>query len=780
MPARRSSSRSRKSSSRRSSRSKARPSLWQRLSKDQKLDILGWSLVVLSVLTILSMLSAEQGVLTRWWISILRQVFGWGRFIFPVFLGAVGLWLVLRHFGDRLATPDPEQVVGAVLGFFVILTTMHFIVADLANPASDSFDLGRRGLGGGLLGALLLDTGTKWLGPAGMIFALLIGWLVTITFVASVSPAEAIQFVIELREKTKQKRASQKDISQKRPPAEVLGSEVAAGTSEVVILGGENSETRSDRKSAPAVINAPGRGKSGNGEVSIPPLEVGTRDWRLPVVAEILERSNVQEYSDEFIREQQQIIEKTLEVLGAPADVVEVNSGPVVTQFGAKPRSKVRVSRVANLADDLALALAARSIRIEAPIPGRGLIGIEVPNEEPTIVSLRDVMESDSFSKLKGRLRLGLGESVSGQAVAADLRAMPHLLVAGATGAGKSVCINAIITALLMQNSPDTLRLILIDPKRVELTQYNGIPHLLAPVISDVERVVPTLRWVMREMDSRYRRFADIGARHIDDYNHRVRKSGEADPIPYIGVLVDELADMMMQAPDETERVVCRLAQMARATGIHLIIATQRPSVDVVTGLIKANFPARIAFAVASSVDSRVILDSPGAERLLGRGDMLFMPPDVSQPLRLQGAFVSDHEIERLIRYWRNAVEPDQVKEIGTLSKGGLSVEEVATQPPLFPTFEEPTSSEFEFEDELLPAAVEVFLGENRASTSLLQRRLRIGYTRAARLMEILSEMGIVADEMTGQSRKVNRAVAEELLRSVNSGESAASDSPPF
>ncbi len=387
-------------------------------------------------------------------------------------------------------------------------------------------------------------------------------------------------------------------------------------------------------------------------------------------MSDILIEGSEQSYSEDLIRKQVHIIEDTLASLGAPVRVSEINQGPVVTQFGAEPlfipgrggkSTKVKVSKIVNLADDLALALSARSIRIEAPIPGKGLVGIEVPNEEAAVVALRDVMDSDSFAGLKGHLRLGLGQDVSGQAVAADLRAMPHLLIAGATGAGKSVCVNAIITALLLQNSPDTLRLILVDPKRVELTQYNGIPHLLAPVIADVDRVVPTLRWVMKEMDSRYRRFASEGARNIDDYNRRVRKSGSQLVIPYIAVLIDELADLMMQAPDEAERVICRLAQMARATGIHLIIATQRPSVDVVTGLIKANFPARIAFAVASSVDSRVILDVPGAERLLGRGDMLFVPPDVSQPLRLQGAFVSDQEIETLIRFWRTAVEPEGI-----------------------------------------------------------------------------------------------------------------------
>ena len=533
---------------------------------------------------------------------------------------------------------------------------------------------------------------------------------------------------------------------------------------EAKILGAPPEEparksSRRKKKGEEPAINTAARISNGNTPIDILPLE--SQIWRLPTVDEILEEGSEQYFSEDLIRKQSHIIEETLVSLGAPVRVQEINTGPVVTQFGIEPlfitsrsgnTTKVKVSKIAGLADDLALALSARSIRIQAPIPGKGLVGIEVPNEESSVVSLLDVMESEGFAKLKGRLRLGLGQDVSGQSISADLRLMPHLLIAGATGSGKSVCVNSVIAALLLQNSPDTLRLLMVDPKRVELTQYNGIPHLLAPVIVDVEQVVPALRWVMREMDSRYRRFAQVGARNIDDFNQRILKNRDDTPIPYIAVLVDELADLMMQSPEETERVICRLAQMARATGIHLIIATQRPSVDVVTGLIKANFPARIAFAVASSVDSRVILDMPGAERLLGRGDMLFMPPDVSQPLRLQGAFVSDRELERLINYWQHAVEPSHVPEQVTLPKPSINVNiptEEPTQAPLFPDFDDAAVTE-QFEDALLPSAVEIFVAENRASTSLLQRRLRIGYTRAARLMDVLTDMGIVTLETKG------------------------------
>ena len=364
------------------------------------------------------------------------------------------------------------------------------------------------------------------------------------------------------------------------------------------------------------------------------------------------------------IREQVEIIEHTLESFGAPATIVEINQGPTVTQFGVEPnyiqmrngrRTKVKVSKIAGLADDLALALAARSIRIQAPVPGKSYVGIEVPNPSKSLVSLRDVMESAEYRKIKSPLGLGLGQNVSGQSIVANLATMPHMLIAGTTGSGKSVLVNSIISCLLLQNTPADLKLVMIDPKRVELTGYNGIPHLAAPVVVEMDRVISTLQWALREMDARYKKFADIGVRHIDEYNKKIVRRKDVEKMPFIVIIIDELADLMMLAPEDTERSVTRLAQLARATGIHMVIATQRPSVDVVTGLIKANFPARIAFAVASSTDSRVILDTTGAERLLGQGDMLFQKPDAPAPLRLQGCFVSDSEIEKLITYWQRA-----------------------------------------------------------------------------------------------------------------------------
>jgi len=369
-----------------------------------------------------------------------------------------------------------------------------------------------------------------------------------------------------------------------------------------------------------------------------------------------------------------------------------------------------------------------------------------VPNEEMTLVTLREVVESEVFQRGRSSLKFSLGKDVSGHPIVADLTAMPHLLIAGTTGSGKSVCVNAILTCFLLHNTPDDLRLILVDPKRVELTSYNGIPHLLAPVVVEIERVVGALQWMTREMDNRYHKFAQIGARNISDYNARMASQG-GKKLPILVVVIDELADLMMIAPDESERTITRLAQLARATGIHLIIATQRPSVDVVTGLIKANFPARIAFAVASGVDSRVILDQPGAERLLGRGDMLFQSPDSPSPIRLQGVFVSDMEIQRLVEYWRNLAGQGSP----LAAAAGIPVDTVPLGLPLnssnFGGTQVPMFADMlpvEKGDPLLEDAIALVRREGRASVSMLQRRLRVGYTRAARLVDTMEEKGII------------------------------------
>jgi S-DNA-T family DNA segregation ATPase FtsK/SpoIIIE len=470
-------------------------------------------------------------------------------------------------------------------------------------------------------------------------------------------------------------------------------------------------------------------------------------DGSLPPL-DLLDPASPQAYGDTDVRRKIHIIEETLDSFGVPTSVVEVNQGPTVTQFGLDPgyierkgsngqvrRQRVRVARIAGLANDLALALAAAPIRIEAPVPGRSVVGLEVPNEQVSLVSLRGVMETREFKTIGSQLAIALGEDVSGQPIAVDLGLMPHLLIAGATGSGKSVCINAVICCLLCNNTPAELRMLMVDPKMVELIGYNDVPHLLTPVVVELEQVVGALAWITRQMDERYQLFHKSGVRNLEEYNRRMSRRKDEEPLPVVVVFIDELADMMMVAPDEVERHICRIAQMGRATGIHLVIATQRPSVDVVTGLIKANFPARISFAVTSQVDSRVILDQGGAESLLGRGDMLFMSPQQTAPIRLQGCFVSDKEIDRLTKFWHGQkLDMDQTD----LFPPWMGLE--AQEPP----------------DSMLEQAIKLTQGRKRISTSFVQRKLHIGFPRAARLVDQLEERGIVGpDEGGGRGRKV-------------------------
>jgi S-DNA-T family DNA segregation ATPase FtsK/SpoIIIE len=484
------------------------------------------------------------------------------------------------------------------------------------------------------------------------------------------------------------------------------------------------------------------------------PSLVTVDGWRLPPI-DILDSVPDVEFGQADNMQRAKIIEDALASYGVEAKVVQINAGPTVTQFGIEPgwdrkmkevkerdrdgntqvrleevsKTRVKVERITSLANDLALALAAPSIRIEAPVPGKSVVGIEVPNTIYGMVSLRGVMESSPFQKItaKSKIALALGKGAGGEAVAGDLSKMPHLLIAGATGSGKTVCLNSSICCLLMNAPPSEVQFIMIDPKRVELTSFNSIPHLATPVIVDTHKAIGTLRWLNQEMDKRYQKLAAAGARNIEGYNKKVE--GE-ERFPYLVLVIDELADLMMAGFDEVEHVLCRLAQLARATGIHLIVATQRPSVDVVTGLIKANFPTRISFAVTSQVDSRTILDMGGAEKLLGRGDMLYMPTEAAKPKRLQGCYVSDAEVERLVYFWNSqkgeeAVMP-RIEEITTTAAGGRGS---------FP------------DDPLMDAARELAREHEHISTSFLQRRLRIGYPRAARIMEQLEEEGVSRGE---------------------------------
>ena len=443
-------------------------------------------------------------------------------------------------------------------------------------------------------------------------------------------------------------------------------------------------------------------------------------------------------------------LEMTLKSFGVEARVINVSAGPTVTRYEVSPSQGVKVSKIVNLADDIALNLAASGIRIEAPIPGKAAVGIEVPNKETKSVYLRTVLESDAFRKHPSKLAFALGEDITGNPIVTDIAKMPHLLIAGATGSGKSVCINTLITSILYKADPKEVKLLLVDPKVVELSVYNGIPHLLIPVVTDPKKASAALNWAVREMLERYNDFAACGVRDIKGFNAMKEEKGEPEAkMPQIVIIIDELADLMMAAPGEVEDSICRLAQMARAAGMHLIIATQRPSVDVITGVIKANIPSRLAFAVSSGIDSRTILDMVGAEKLLGKGDMLFYPSGQSKPSRIQGAFVTDKEVEQIVDFLRKSSRPgytqEMVDQITAVAKtaGGPSEET----------------------DEFFEQAVDLILEKEKASVSMLQRQFRIGYNRAARLMDELERRGMVGPEEGSKPRKVliTRAQWEEM-----------------
>lgn len=430
-------------------------------------------------------------------------------------------------------------------------------------------------------------------------------------------------------------------------------------------------------------------------------------------------------------------LEETLSSFGVEAKVIQVSRGPSVTRFELQPNPGVKVSKIVNLSDDIALALAASGVRIEAPIPGKSAIGIEVPNSELSAVFLREVIESDEFVNSNKNLAFCLGKDIGGNCVATDLAKMPHLLIAGATGSGKSVCINTLIISLLYKYSPENVRLLMIDPKVVELNVYNGIPHLLIPVVTDPKKAAGALNWAVNEMTRRYRLFADNGVRNIEGYNDLFKSGKIEDKLPFIVIIIDELADLMMVCPNDIEDYIGRLAQMARAAGMHLVIATQRPSVDVITGVIKANIPSRISFAVSSQIDSRTILDMAGAEKLLGKGDMLFYPVGEGKPIRIQGAFISENEVEKVVDFIKNQMGDPEYKE------------------ELINHLDKVNDTSDGDDDELLQEAIRIVVDSGQASTSLLQRRLKIGYNRAARIIEQLEEKNIISGKDGSKPRQV-------------------------
>jgi S-DNA-T family DNA segregation ATPase FtsK/SpoIIIE len=675
-------------------------------------DAMGVVLVAIALMTLLALAGYSDGMLLTPWAAMLALWFGWGAYLIVVAIACSG-YALLRHSPTKISW---SRLFALELAAFLTLGLFAALGGNILLRAESGMDGGRVGWG--------LVTLIWRLGRVPGTLLLFVFWLL-----ALMSGFNGWS----LLERLLMKVAGETPLVEAAPPLEVPKGEIVAE---------EKKEKQPRKKSAPLPPEFRKSLKVAEHQDKKPaaPRE---RDEHLPTLNILLTDQNTRP-DERTINQIAGMIEKTLAEFGIVATVIGFRVGPTVTQFAVQPgfmkragnateeeaqQIKVRVAQIASLQKDLALALSAERLRIEAPVPGKPYIGIEVPNSHTSVVRMRSILETDAFHKIGTPLAMALGRDVSGQPVVADLARMPHLLIAGATGSGKSVCITAIASCLAMNNPPEDLRMVMIDSKMVELLRFNGLPHLYGKVETNIERIMGVLRWVVVEMEHRYRLLEAAHTRDLETYNRRMARKKEGTPLPRIVVLIDELADLMMSAPDQTEHNLVRLAQMARATGIHLIVATQRPSTDVVTGLIKANFPARLAFAVASGVDSRVILDYTGAENLLGRGDMLFLNPEVGNPIRAQGVMITDMEIERLIAHWQKTVE-------------------VSTEaPPWEKLLTEPEENE---DEGLIEKAVSIVRQSQRASASLLQRRLRIGYPRAARLLDQLETMGIVGPSQGG------------------------------
>jgi S-DNA-T family DNA segregation ATPase FtsK/SpoIIIE len=701
-------------------------------------------------------LATDQGAVLQWWRSALFSVLGWAAWLVPLALGAIALELWFGFIRRETVLPilGGLVIVVALLGL-----TRHYLRDDVA---------------GGFVGGAVAKAAASLFGEIGAPIALGALLLVGVVMAANRTIAdlwkpvwrqrpsigglkpgtmipggtatrfdrfaddgddEPVQQVRIHIPEEKPNRASA--VSAPAPkPSLLAGGPPASGRSPSERGPSAPEPSSADAERQPFAVSTAGLASAAVAAEGVLHADPPEKPWVLPALDALDQGSAARSGKDELIRNKR-VIEETLSHFGIAASVVDVFVGPVVTRYELKPAAGVKLSRIEALSDDLSLALAARTLRIEAPIPGKSVVGIEIPNLAIGLVSVRDVAESAEFKGSPSKLTVALGKDVAGGAIVTDLAKLPHLLIAGQTGSGKSVCIGAILTSLLLQSTPDDVRILIGDLKRVDFPGFNGVPHLVVPVMHDSPQILNALYWTTSEMDRRYRLFARANARNIASYNE---KHEGQDRVPYVVFIIDELADLMLQAPIQVEKQITRIAQLARATGIHLVLGTQRPSVDVITGLIKANVPARIAFATASSVDSRTIIDMTGAEKLLGRGDMLWLAPDAAKPVRAQGAFVSDAEIEQVIRHWRQQREAHydlsiiEDKERARVRDDGGD----------------------EIDDDRYEEAVAIVQRAGQASVSMLQRKMTIGFARAGRLIDIMEQNGVIGPSQgPGKMREV-------------------------
>lgn len=706
------------------------PKFLSELTPELKYELLGIILTTAGVIALVSLLGFNAGPVGLFIAKMQKYLLGIGAIVIPCIVIAIGL----RYIGTRTKIIYSLKFWGiAVLYSLLLAVYHHFTIPPGKEILPESLLTG-----GGFTGGFLLFSLRKLFGVDGSIIILcalsICSFIMTTTWSLAVGLLKAKHRAVESLQNAKESMACTyetmfEDTEEQSKSVNFYNQEHERVTERLpqndIIISNEDKIDEVVMAALPEVIN------SSPGDHSVP------SKYRLPSIT-LLGKSVKVKHAKQTkeITDNARLLEQTLENFNVSAKIINTCNGPSVTRYELEPAPGVKVSKIVNLADDIALNLAATGVRIEAPIPGKAAIGIEVPNKEISSVQLREVLESSLFQDAQSKLTVGLGKDIAGNAIVADLAKMPHMLVAGATGSGKSVCINTLITSILFKATPDEVKFVLIDPKMVELSNYNGIPHLMAPVVTDAKKAASALNWAVQEMERRYTVFATAGVRDISRYNQTI----DSNKLPSIVVIIDELADLMMVAPVDVEDAICRLAQKARAAGIHLVLATQRPSVDVITGIIKANVPSRISFAVSSQIDSRTILDMAGAEKLLGKGDMLYYPVGAPKPMRVQGAFISDHEVEELITFIKNQAQPEYSEEVTFADNNEDSNN---------------SQDQLKYEDDLLETAVIMVLETGQASVSMLQRKFRIGYTRAARLIDTMEEMRIVGPNIGSKAREI-------------------------
>lgn len=749
------------------------------VSEGTKKDVIAIFFFVLALISFLSFADLSGGLGEKL-SGIIKILFGWGFILFPLVL-ILGGWRIIK---SETVFASRTSVLGTVIMTFAVLSFLHIFY-----EPSAMFEIAKSGSGGGLLGAslawVLAGIIGKW-GGLVVIFALFIISTLLIFNMPFVDLLAKIKFArtngkLNLKKESGEENEIDKNNNNKKDEEDEIKINISGKSEKDLEKKGILSFLAS-KVSRKKNIKEPAY-RSGRPEFSVKKIDDGAinivgeedknnngktasennfdiqekalaanssnlpdkpkkkmQNWRIPS-PNLLDGKDSEPTSGD-IKANSNIIKRTLSNFGIEVMMGEVNVGPTVTQYTLKPAMGIKLSRITALQNDLALSLAARSLRIEAPIPGRSLVGIELPNQSVAMVRLKNILSSAEFYNRKSNLSIVLGRDVAGGAILADLAKMPHLMIAGSTGSGKTVCINTLIASLLFQNNPEMLKFIMIDPKRVELTPYNEIPHLLTPVITDPDKAVNSLKWSISEMENRYETLSQLGCRNIESYNQAVRtKYKQREILPYIIIVIDELADLMATHGREVEAAIVRLAQMARAVGIHLVLSTQRPSVEVITGLIKANITARIAFQVASQIDSRTILDMSGAEKLLGNGDMLYLSGDSNKPRRIQGVFISEEEVKAIVEFLKSQRdEEDEYDEKITESrKSSIDL----------------ASDDNIIDDDMYDEAVEVVNTAQKASASLLQRRLRVGYARAARLLDLMEEQGVIGPANGAKPREV-------------------------